>query len=37
MLQEEQILQNRYQLQSQLGNNGIRQTWRLRSHGTVWW
>lgn len=27
MLQVEQILENRYQLQSQLGNNGIRQTW----------
>jgi serine/threonine protein kinase len=27
MLQAEQILQNRYQLQRQLGNNGIRQTW----------
>ncbi|MDJ0618350.1 MAG: serine/threonine-protein kinase [Calothrix sp. MO_192.B10] len=27
MLQAEQILENRYQLQSQLGNNGIRQTW----------
>ncbi|WP_088241630.1 serine/threonine protein kinase [Calothrix rhizosoleniae] len=27
MLQPEQILENRYQLQSQLGNNGIRQTW----------
>ena len=30
MLQEEQILQERYQLQSQLGNNGIRQTWLAR-------
>ncbi|MBH8553924.1 serine/threonine protein kinase [Nostocaceae cyanobacterium CENA357] len=27
MLQTEQILQDRYQIQSQLGNNGIRQTW----------
>lgn len=27
MLQAEQILQNRYQIQHQLGNNGIRQTW----------
>ncbi len=27
MLQVEQIIQNRYQLQRQLGNNGIRQTW----------
>ncbi|MDJ0616755.1 MAG: serine/threonine-protein kinase [Calothrix sp. MO_192.B10] len=27
MLQAEQILQNRYQLQRQLGDNGIRQTW----------
>jgi serine/threonine protein kinase len=27
MLQAQDILQNRYQLQSQLGNNGIRQTW----------
>ena len=27
MLQAEQTLQNRYQLQRQLGNNGIRQTW----------
>jgi serine/threonine protein kinase len=27
MLQAEQILQNRYQLKRQLGNNGIRQTW----------
>ncbi len=27
MLQVEQILQNRYQLQRQLGNNGVRQTW----------
>jgi serine/threonine protein kinase len=27
MLQAEQLLQNRYQLQSLLGNNGIRQTW----------
>jgi serine/threonine protein kinase len=27
MLQTEQILQERYQIQSQLGNNGIRQTW----------
>jgi serine/threonine protein kinase len=27
MLQAEQILQNRYQLQRQLGNNGVRQTW----------
>ncbi|TAF09568.1 MAG: serine/threonine protein kinase [Nostocales cyanobacterium] len=27
MLQTEQILQDRYQIQRQLGNNGIRQTW----------
>ena len=27
MLQPEQILQDRYQIQRQLGNNGIRQTW----------
>ncbi|MDJ0801046.1 MAG: serine/threonine-protein kinase [Calothrix sp. MO_167.B12] len=27
MLEAEQILQNRYQLQRQLGDNGIRQTW----------
>ncbi|BAY43253.1 serine/threonine protein kinase [Scytonema sp. HK-05] len=27
MLQAEQLLQNRYQLQCLLGNNGIRQTW----------
>lgn len=27
MLQAEQILQDRYQIQRQLGNNGIRQTW----------
>ncbi|MCC5636156.1 serine/threonine protein kinase [Nostoc sp. CHAB 5844] len=27
MLQIEQILQHRYQIQRQLGNNGIRQTW----------
>ncbi|NDJ23562.1 protein kinase [Nostoc sp. B(2019)] len=27
MLQAEQILQERYQIQRQLGNNGIRQTW----------
>ncbi|MBD6616063.1 serine/threonine protein kinase [Komarekiella sp. 'clone 1'] len=27
MLQAEQILQERYQVQRQLGNNGIRQTW----------
>ncbi|GAB1542140.1 hypothetical protein NUACC21_48140 [Scytonema sp. NUACC21] len=27
MLQVEQVIQNRYQLQCQLGNNGIRQTW----------
>ncbi|ARV59354.1 serine/threonine protein kinase [Nostocales cyanobacterium HT-58-2] len=27
MLQAEQLLQNRYQLQHLLGNNGIRQTW----------
>ncbi|MEH2079746.1 MAG: serine/threonine-protein kinase [Nostoc sp.] len=27
MLQPEQILQERYQIQRQLGNNGIRQTW----------
>ncbi|MEH2261236.1 serine/threonine protein kinase [Nostoc sp.] len=27
MLQPEQILQDRYQIQCQLGNNGIRQTW----------
>ena len=27
MLQVEQVLQNRYQLQCQLGNNGVRQTW----------
>jgi serine/threonine protein kinase len=27
MLQPEQILQDRYQIQHQLGNNGIRQTW----------
>ncbi|WP_026082645.1 serine/threonine protein kinase [Mastigocladopsis repens] len=27
MLQAEQLLQNRYQLQRLLGNNGIRQTW----------
>ena len=27
MLEAEQILQNRYQLKRQLGNNGIRQTW----------
>ena len=27
MLQAEQILQSRYQIQRQLGNNGIRQTW----------
>lgn len=27
MLQAEQILQNRYQIQRQLGNNGVRQTW----------
>jgi serine/threonine protein kinase len=27
MLQAEQILQNRYQIERQLGNNGIRQTW----------
>jgi serine/threonine protein kinase len=27
MLQVEQILQNRYQIQRQLGNNGVRQTW----------
>ncbi|BAZ52837.1 serine/threonine protein kinase [Nostoc sp. NIES-4103] len=27
MLQVEQILQSRYQIQRQLGNNGIRQTW----------
>ncbi|MEH2453953.1 serine/threonine protein kinase [Nostoc sp.] len=27
MLQLEQILQDRYQIQRQLGNNGIRQTW----------
>jgi serine/threonine protein kinase len=27
MLQVNQILQNRYQLQCQLGNNGVRQTW----------
>ncbi|HLO88865.1 MAG TPA: serine/threonine-protein kinase [Nostocaceae cyanobacterium] len=30
MLQTEQILQERYQLQRQLGNNGIRQTWLAR-------
>ncbi|MBF2066959.1 MAG: serine/threonine protein kinase [Calothrix sp. C42_A2020_038] len=30
MLQSEQVLQNRYQLQRQLGNNGIRQTWLAR-------
>ncbi|MEH1922015.1 serine/threonine protein kinase [Nostoc sp.] len=28
MLQPEQILQERYQIQRQLGNNGIRQTWQ---------
>jgi serine/threonine protein kinase len=28
MLQAEQILQDRYQIQRQLGNNGIRQTWQ---------
>ncbi|MBD2387884.1 serine/threonine protein kinase [Cylindrospermum sp. FACHB-282] len=28
MLQTEQILQDRYQIQRQLGNNGIRQTWQ---------
>ncbi|MEH2027665.1 serine/threonine protein kinase [Nostoc sp.] len=28
MLQPEQILQDRYQIQRQLGNNGIRQTWQ---------
>ncbi|KYC40933.1 serine/threonine protein kinase [Scytonema hofmannii PCC 7110] len=27
MLQVEQVLQNRYQLQRQLGSNGVRQTW----------
>jgi len=27
MLEIEQILQNRYQLERLLGNNGIRQTW----------
>ena len=27
MLQVEQVLQNRYKLQRQLGNNGVRQTW----------
>ncbi len=27
MLQVEQILQNRYRLQRQIGNNGVRQTW----------
>ncbi|RCJ31971.1 serine/threonine protein kinase [Nostoc minutum NIES-26] len=27
MLQAEQLLQDRYQIQCQLGNNGIRQTW----------
>jgi serine/threonine protein kinase len=27
MLQSEQVLQNRYQLQRLLGNNGVRQTW----------
>lgn len=27
MLQAEQLLQNRYQLQRQLSNNGVRQTW----------
>ena len=30
MLEAEQILQNRYQLQRSLGNNGIRQTWLAR-------
>ncbi|HLP88386.1 MAG TPA: serine/threonine-protein kinase [Nostocaceae cyanobacterium] len=30
MLQADQILQERYQLQCQLGNNGIRQTWLAR-------
>ncbi|CDN12280.1 serine/threonine protein kinase [Richelia intracellularis] len=29
-MQEEQILQERYPLQSQLGNNGIRQPWLAR-------
>jgi serine/threonine protein kinase len=38
MLQAEQILQNRYQLQRQLGNNGVRQTWLatdLQANDTV--
>ena len=30
MLQAEQILQNRYQIQRQLGNNRVRQTWLAR-------
>jgi serine/threonine protein kinase len=30
MLQAEQILQNRYQIKRQLGNNGVRQTWLAR-------
>ncbi len=30
MLQVKQILQDRYQIQRQLGNNGIRQTWLAR-------
>lgn len=30
MLQANEILQNRYQLERQLGNNGIRQTWLAR-------
>ncbi len=35
MLQAEQTLQNRYQLQRQLGNNGIRQTWLAKDLQTT--
>ncbi|MCU0516111.1 MAG: serine/threonine protein kinase, partial [Oscillatoria sp. Prado101] len=34
MLQTEQILQGRYQLQQQLGNNAGRQTWLATDTGT---
>ncbi len=34
MLQTEQILQKRYQLQQQLGNNAGRQTWLVQDIST---
>ncbi|WP_353932045.1 serine/threonine-protein kinase [Okeanomitos corallinicola TIOX110] len=35
MLQAEELLQNRYQIQRQLGSNGIRQTWLAKDLQTI--